>query len=100
MTIIDILKEKLLGKKILVYEFDFKSDEKTPTHKRYYLDKLIFKDDKRMTYIGECYKTVVDISGYSYSYEGDSVYIYINTEQMNQAQAIGTTILDDIKIKE
>ena len=102
MTIIDILKNSLLGKKILVYEFDFKLDKKSPIQKRYYTDKeagLGFaKRDNRMTYVGEIYKTIVDISGYSDSYEGDAVYIYIDDQPISQ-MIIGTTVLDFLVIK-
>jgi hypothetical protein len=102
MRIIDLIKENLLGKKILVYEFDFKLDKKTPIQKRYYLDKEVglawSKRDTRNTYVGEVYKTIIDVTGDSDNYEGDSVYIYVDGEPMNQL--VNVTILDEIIIKE
>lgn len=95
MTIIDILKEKLLGKEILLYEFNFKLDKKSLIEKRYFIDKEIVRDE-RMSYIGETYKTIVDISGYSVPYEGDAIYIYIDAESTNQM--IGISVIDNLII--
>ena len=101
MTIIDILKMSLLGKKILVYEFDFKLNDKSPIQKRYYTDKEAglgsAKRDNRMTYVGEMYKTIVDIFGDSDPYEGDAVYIHIDADDM--IHSIGITVVDDLIIK-
>jgi hypothetical protein len=102
MVVIDILKEKLVGKEVLVYEFYFKISDKRPIERRYCLNKNMglgfSKADKRMTYIGEVYKTVIDIIGSSDPYEGDVIYIYIDAEPMNEI--LGVTILDEIIIKE
>ncbi len=101
MKIIDLIKENLLVKKFLVYEFDFKLDEKTPIQKRYYLDKEVglawSKRYARNTYVGEMYKTIIDVTGDSDNYGGDGVYIYVDGEPMNQL--VNVTILDDIIFK-
>jgi hypothetical protein len=102
MTIVDILRERLVGKKILVYEFDFKLNENADIQKRYHINKdlgmLSCRNDKRMTYSGEVYKVITNVTGDSYPYEGDSIQIYFDNQTKNQIMYV--TVIDDFVIKE
>ncbi len=105
MTVLDILREKLLGRKILVHEFDFILDKKNPPSKRYSFNKShrgLDPNDKRLKYVGEIYKTVVLINSDFYGNDEYIINIYIDGGSAETKECIVSdfTILSEIVIKD
>jgi hypothetical protein len=105
MTVLDILRERLLGRKILVHEFDFILDKKNPPSKRYSVNRShrgLDPNDKRLKYIGESYRTVVLIDSDFYGNDEYQINVYIDggSPETKECVVSDFTIISEIVIKD
>jgi len=105
MTVLDILKERLLGKKILVHEFDLILDKKNPPSKIYSVNRShrgLDPSDKRLKYTGESYRMVVLIDSDFYGNDEYRINVYIDggSPELKECLVADFTILSEIVIKD
>lgn len=81
MTILNLLKNEMIGRKLQLVKFQFKQNKNSTIEIRLYLDndetnRLLSFNHTRLKRIGLVFADIVDIDGYS----SDDIYFIVNYE--------------------
>lgn len=100
ITILDILKKELIGKKIELLKYELLYSDKEESQFRFFTEnyeiKQKIKKDKRLKFIDLINANIIDVYGYSIEYEGNSLYILAEYE--NQKIDIYVNVIDELNI--
>jgi hypothetical protein len=83
-TIIDILEPQLIGKKIVIYEYDVLHNSSKKRMRHYYTEDEHRKIYENATWsdlkVNELIKEIMDAGGFYEDYEGNDIWVQIETE--------------------